>query len=63
MGTWMDQVARGWLIYQLTNSPAQLGLVRGVQAIPIFLLSPIAGSVADRYARKKQVIVGASSRR
>ena len=57
MGTWMDQVARGWLIYQLTNSPAQLGLVRGVQAIPIFLLSPIAGSVADRYARKKQVIV------
>ena len=57
MGTWMDQVARGWLIYQLTNSPAQLGLVRGVQAIPIFLLSPIAGSVADRYARKKQVVV------
>jgi len=57
MGTWMDQVARGWLIYQLTNSPAQLGLVRGVQAIPLLLLSPIAGSVADRYARKKQVIV------
>ena len=57
MGTWMDQVARGWLIYQLTNSPAQLGLVRGVQAIPILLLSPIAGSVADRYPRKKQVIV------
>ncbi len=57
MGTWMDQVARGWLIYQLTNSPAQLGLVRGVQAIPILLLSPIAGSVADRYARRKQVIV------
>jgi len=53
----MDQVARGWLIYQLTNSPAQLGLVRGVQAIPLLLLSPIAGSVADRYARKKQVIV------
>ena len=57
MGTWMDQVARGWLIYQLTNSPAQLGLIRGVQAIPILLLSPIAGSVADRYARRKQVIV------
>ena len=57
MGTWMDQVARGWLIYQLTNSPAQLGFVRGVQAIPFLLLSPIAGSVADRYARKKQVIV------
>lgn len=57
MATWMDQVARGWLIYELTNSPVQLGLVRGVQAIPILLLSPVAGSTADRYDRKKQVMV------
>ena len=55
--TWMDQVARGWLLYELTNSTLQLGLVRGVQAIPILLLSPIAGSVADRYSRKNQVLV------
>src|SRR3970040_1663862 len=57
MATWMDQVARGWLIYELTNSPVQLGLVRGVQAIPILLLSPLAGSIADRYQRKMQVMV------
>jgi len=57
MATWMDQVARGWLIYELTNSTVQLGLVRGVQAIPILLLSPVAGSVADRYSRKGQVVV------
>jgi MFS family permease len=57
MATWMDQVARGWLIYELTNSTLQLGLVRGVQAIPILLLSPLAGSAADRYSRKTQVIV------
>jgi MFS family permease len=56
MGTWMDQVARGWLIYELTNSAFQLGLVRGVQAIPFLLLSPIAGSAADRYSRKMQVV-------
>ena len=55
--TWMDQVARGWLLYELTNSTLQLGLVRGVQAIPILLLSPLAGSVADRYSRKNQVLV------
>jgi MFS family permease len=53
----MDQVARGWLIYELTNSAFQLGLVRGVQAIPILLLSPLAGSTADRYSRKMQVVV------
>jgi MFS family permease len=57
MATWMDQVARGWLIYELTNSSFQLGLVRGIQAIPILLLSPLAGSAADRYSRKMQVIV------
>jgi len=56
MGTWMDQVTRGWLIYELTNSALQLGLVRGVQAIPYLLLSPIAGSMADRYSRKFQVV-------
>ena len=57
MATWMDQVSRGWLIYELTNSSFQLGLVRGVQALPILLLSPIAGSTADRYSRKSQVMV------
>jgi MFS family permease len=57
MATWMDQVARGWLIYELTNSTVHLGLVRGVQAIPILFLSPLAGSFADRYSRKMQVLV------
>jgi len=56
MGTWMDQVTRGWLIYELTNSALQLGMVRGIQAIPFLLLSPIAGSTADRYSRKFQVV-------
>jgi MFS family permease len=57
MATWMDSIARGWLIYELTNSSFQLGLVRGVQAIPTLLLSPIAGSAADLYARKTQILI------
>ena len=40
LAMWMDQIARGWLMYELTNSPAQLGLVQGVQAIPMLLLAP-----------------------
>ena len=56
LGTWMDQVTRGWLIYELTDSALQLGMVRGIQAIPFLLLSPIAGSTADRYSRKFQVV-------
>jgi MFS family permease len=57
MATWMDEVTRGWLIYELTNSAVQLGLVRGIQVIPMLLLSPLAGSAADRYSRKAQLVV------
>jgi MFS family permease len=57
MATWMDSIARGWLMYELTHSSFQLGLVRGVQAIPTLLLSPIAGSAADLYSRKTQILV------
>jgi predicted MFS family arabinose efflux permease len=53
----MDQVTRGWLIYELTDSPLQLGLVRGIQAIPLLLLLPVAGSIADRYSRRLQVFI------
>ena len=57
MGQWMDQVARGWLIYQLTGSPLQLGAVSATRAVPILLFGVVAGVVADRYARKAQLII------
>ena len=60
MGMWMDEVTRGWLIYELTNSAVQLGMVRGIQLIPFLLLSPLAGSAADRYSRKTQLLIAQS---
>jgi MFS family permease len=57
MGQWMDQVARGWLLYQITGSPLQLGLVSVVRIFPLLFLAPIAGTMADRYGRKTQMIV------
>lgn len=56
LGTWMDELSRGWLIYQLTDSVVQLGLVRGVQFVPLLFFSPIAGSAADRYSRKALLV-------
>jgi MFS family permease len=53
---WMDQIARGWLIYELTDSALQLGLVTAIRAIPLLFLSPLAGALADRYDRKRQII-------
>jgi len=57
IGIWMDELSRGWLIYQLTDSVVQLGLVRGIQLIPTLLVSPFAGSAADRYSRKHLLLV------
>jgi MFS family permease len=57
MAFWMDQISRGWLIYELTDSALQLGMIRGVQAIPTLLLSPVAGTTADRFSRKKQILI------
>jgi len=56
MAQWMDQVARGWLLYDLTGSPLQLGLVGFLRVFPLLFLSPIAGTMADRYGRKTQLI-------
>ena len=57
LGIWMDEVTRGWLIYELTGSVLQLGLVRGVQAIPMLILAPIAGGAADRYSRRTLLVI------
>src|SRR5690349_19500240 len=57
IGQWMDQVTRTWLIYQLTGSAVQLGLVSAARAIPMLVFSVLAGAVADRYGRKRQLIL------
>jgi MFS family permease len=57
LGLWMDQTARSWLIYSLTRSPFQLGLVSALRGIPLLAFGVIAGVVADRYSRKAQLAI------
>ncbi|HEY3117202.1 MAG TPA: MFS transporter, partial [Chloroflexota bacterium] len=57
---WMDQVTRGWLMYEMTNSALQLGYVTAIRIVPLLLLSPVAGVMADRYGRKLQLAVSES---
>ena len=52
VGTWMDQVAESWLVYRLTGSALLLGTVAFASQIPVFLMAPIGGAVADRYNRR-----------
>jgi MFS family permease len=49
-GTWMQQVALSWLIYQLTGSATLLGVVGFASQIPIFVLGPVGGVISDRYS-------------
>src|SRR5277367_3867710 len=53
IGTWMQIVAQGWLIYRLSHSASLLALDQFLGGIPIFLFSLIGGVVADRAERRK----------
>ena len=57
IGTWMQQVAIGWLVYRLTGSAFLLGLLGFVSQVPNFLLAPIAGVLADRFDKRRIVIL------
>ena len=53
IGTWMQQVATGWLVYRMTNSPFLLGMVGFLGNAPSLVLAPVAGVLADRWSRHK----------
>jgi len=56
-GTWMQRVAQDWLVLQLTNnSGTALGITTGLQFLPMLLLSPLAGVVADRFPKRKVLV-------
>jgi len=55
-GTWMQQVALGWLVYRLTGSVLLLGVVGFASQIPSLFLGPIAGALADRHDRRSLLI-------
>ena len=57
IGTWMQIVARSWLVYRLSQSAFLLALDQFLGGIPIFLFSLIGGVVADRVERRKILLV------
>jgi MFS family permease len=57
VGTWMQRIAMGWLVYRLTNSPFMLGAVGFAGQIPTFLLAPLGGVFADRWDRRRVLVV------
>jgi MFS family permease len=58
-GVWLQQVTLGWLAYDLTKDPLQVGIILGVRSAPL-LLAPLTGTLADRLDRRKMLLVDQS---
>ena len=56
-GTWMQNLGAGWLMAQLTSSPMMVGLVQAAMALPVFLISIVAGALADMIDRRRLLLI------
>jgi MFS family permease len=57
MGTWMQSVAQGWLVYSLTHSPLLLGVTSFCAQVTVFFMAPFGGVIADRVDRRRALMV------
>ena len=51
IGTWMQSIAQSWVVYTKTHSGFDVGLIVALQTLPILLLGPVGGTMADRYGK------------
>jgi MFS family permease len=56
-GTWMQSIAQGWLVYQISHSDFALGLVGFAGAIPILIITPFGGVVVDRVPKRTLLVI------
>lgn len=56
-GSWLQSTAQAWLILELTHSPLMLGLLLMVQFLPNLLLQPFGGVIADRWPKRRLLIL------
>jgi len=57
MGTWMQIIAQGWLVYQLSQSELMLGVVGFASAIPALLITPWGGVIVDSVSKRKLMVI------
>jgi MFS family permease len=57
IGTWMQSVAQSWLVYVLTKSATDLGLAVALQTLPVLVLGPYGGVIADRVDKRRLMVV------
>jgi len=55
IGTWMQSVTQSWLVYARTRSGFDVGLIVALQTLPILLLGPLGGTLADRFGKYRML--------
>ncbi len=55
-GTWMQTTAQSWMVYRMTGSPLQLGLLTASKFGPALVIAPLAGLLADRFPRQRVLL-------
>jgi MFS family permease len=60
-GTWMQIVAQGWLVYQISGSEIALGVVGFASAIPALIITPWAGVIVDRVPKRNLLVATQAS--
>lgn len=60
-GTWMQKLAQAWLVLELTNSGAWLGITLAIQMLPTLVLTPWGGVLADRFSKRTILICTATA--
>jgi MFS family permease len=56
IGTWMQMAAQSWLVLTLTHSATTLGVIVGLQTLPVLLLGPYGGVIADRVDKRRLMV-------
>jgi len=57
VGTWMQMAAQSWLVLTLTGSATALGVILALQTLPVLLLCPYGGVIADRVDKRRLMVV------
>jgi len=57
VGSWVQNVAQSWLVYELTRSEFLLGVVGFASGVPMLFLAPIGGALADRWNRRNILLI------
>jgi MFS family permease len=57
VGTWMQMAAQAWLVLSITHSATTLGLIVALQTLPVLLLGPYGGVIADRVDKRRLMVI------